>query len=325
MNELSAYSFPSTVCLIDDDTDLLTVLVMKLKKGNFYRTSNEPLKAIEFLKNTHASGAVFPQPLDNTEQDDPNRYLVDFDLSPQLKYLENEQRFQEVSVVIVDYSMPEINGVDLMAQLKDKPFKKILLTGEADQGIAIRAFNAGLIDRYLSKNLDIFPLLNEYVAELQAQYFVERSAPIINFMTQQNQAFNQSALKALLHTITKTHQIVEYYLMNKAGSFLLVNAAGKLSYLEVQSEADLKEYTEIAVGNEAPAPIIASLKAYTKMPVFFSEADHQQAVEDWNLEPAMCLETVNGKLYYAVLDTLPEGFINQEKFVSLAAYNHPPI
>jgi CheY-like chemotaxis protein len=54
-------------------------------------------------------------------------------------------RFNNIAVLVVDYSMPTINGIEFCKQLGDKHVYKILLTAEADSDIAINAFNDGII------------------------------------------------------------------------------------------------------------------------------------------------------------------------------------
>ena len=55
----------------------------------------------------------------------------------------NSERFAQISVVITDYAMPEMDGVDFLRQIKHSEIKRILLTGVADEKIAVKAFNWG--------------------------------------------------------------------------------------------------------------------------------------------------------------------------------------
>ena len=41
-------------------------------------------------------------------------------------------KHKKISLIISDYSMPEINGVEFFSSIKEMKAKKILLTGEAD-------------------------------------------------------------------------------------------------------------------------------------------------------------------------------------------------
>jgi CheY-like chemotaxis protein len=302
-NEIAAYYFPSTVFLIDDDAALLSTLLLKLEKTSFYRTSSMPFEALKVLQNTSSLNIAPPQFMDpiEIEEDEANHCVLNLDFNSHLKWLESDRRFQEISVLIVDYTMPGINGIDLVTQLKDKSFKKILLTGEPDQGIAIRAFNEGLIDRYLTKTIDMYSTLNAYIKELQLAYFMEQSASLFNFVAPQNQIAQNDTFKKIFQATIQQLNIVEYYLVNRSGAFLLLDPKGKMYYLDVQSEYNLVAYTDIALGNDAPQAIIARLQNRTAMPIFLNEADEQKTVEDWNLQPAHAIEGSQGKIYYCVL------------------------
>jgi response regulator RpfG family c-di-GMP phosphodiesterase len=63
---------------------------------------------------------------------------------------------EEVCVVITDQRMPQMQGTELLAKLREiKPnCKSILLTGYADINAAIDAINKGSVNRYFSKPWD---------------------------------------------------------------------------------------------------------------------------------------------------------------------------
>lgn len=73
------------------------------------------------------------------------------------KQLDFNKLKETVSGVFVDYDMGEYNGLDFCRKISDIPIKKALLTGVADERIAIEAVNERLIDYYIRKddpNLD---------------------------------------------------------------------------------------------------------------------------------------------------------------------------
>ncbi|HAR63804.1 MAG: hypothetical protein DKM50_08675 [Candidatus Margulisiibacteriota bacterium] len=60
------------------------------------------------------------------------------------------------SVVICDYKMPGMNGIQFLAEIKDlfPDTIRIMLTGQADLNMAIDAVNEGNIFRFLTKPCD---------------------------------------------------------------------------------------------------------------------------------------------------------------------------
>ncbi len=73
-----------------------------------------------------------------------------------LAYAKGEQ----VDVVLADFIMPEMNGLDLLARIKElqPTASRVLLTGYADKDSAIRAINEVGLFQYLEK-----PWENEFV------------------------------------------------------------------------------------------------------------------------------------------------------------------
>ncbi len=68
----------------------------------------------------------------------------------------NHAKEHEFDLVISDYLMPGMNGIDLMARFKEaQPWApRILLTGYADKENAIRAINDVGLFQYLEKPWD---------------------------------------------------------------------------------------------------------------------------------------------------------------------------
>ncbi|MEZ2745712.1 response regulator [Halopseudomonas bauzanensis] len=80
-------------------------------------------------------------------------------------------RDERIGVVLSDYRMPEINGIDLIKLLRktvpaSRVFESILFTGDADKDDVVAALRAGIAD-YYQKPLDLDALLAG-VRELQA-------------------------------------------------------------------------------------------------------------------------------------------------------------
>ncbi|QJW85133.1 response regulator [Ramlibacter terrae] len=86
------------------------------------------------------------------------------DLGYWSKYTE---RYALSRVCVVDFSMPGMDGLQALAELGDWPGSRVLLTGQADEQVAVRAFNRGLIDQFIPKQTqDISRRLIEAVEKL---------------------------------------------------------------------------------------------------------------------------------------------------------------
>jgi thioredoxin reductase (NADPH) len=80
-------------------------------------------------------------------------------------------RGEDVALVVTDQRMPDMNGVELLARVREiaPDTKRVLLTAYADTDVAIRAINDVGLDHYLLKPWDppeehLFPVLDDLLA-----------------------------------------------------------------------------------------------------------------------------------------------------------------
>ena len=107
--------------------------------------------------------------LDSLYRNFKNEFSIDLALGPEIavsKIKENPQ----YSVIIVDMTMPGMNGIELLSVVKELSPEtvKIMLTGNADLKVAIDAVNKGAVYKFLIKpcNLDeLKQIINEGIAE----------------------------------------------------------------------------------------------------------------------------------------------------------------
>jgi len=67
--------------------------------------------------------------------------------------LERMDKGEPIAVLVADMQMPQMNGAELLAEARRRSPStvRIMLTGNSDQGTAVRAVNEGQIFRFLSK------------------------------------------------------------------------------------------------------------------------------------------------------------------------------
>lgn len=88
-----------------------------------------------------------------------------------------KKRNDPVSLLLVDQRMPQMTGVDFIAQATElyPDAKRVLLTAYADTEAAIRAINQAKIQHYLLKPWDppeeqLYPVLDDLLEDWQASY-----------------------------------------------------------------------------------------------------------------------------------------------------------
>lgn len=141
---------PGTVAVLDDDPDFLELAGTSLRTRWRTNVFAEPEALIK-----HAKQEVPFEDADLwTQQEAIGRWRSGASSLPTeiLSYwARNTERFAFTRVSVIDYVMPQLNGLDVLAQLREWRAKRILLTARVQESIAIAGFNAGLIHRFLSK------------------------------------------------------------------------------------------------------------------------------------------------------------------------------
>ena len=154
MKNLTLFAHPTTILIVDDDPVYLRNLALALSSRWAVRTTSSPKRAIEFMRAAN-------EPVFTLEQ----AYRRVFD----------PHRFKTPAILVADYDMPEMNGLELCDALRDASVETILLTGKADKKTAVNAFNEGLISRFLNKQTpDVLQFLTQYFSELNQEFFTKR-------------------------------------------------------------------------------------------------------------------------------------------------------
>jgi len=320
--------FPTTVLLVDDDRRYLDGLVQELdaKKAD-YKKFYEPQKVIDFFKayraNPFSSRCILRQ-----EEEQLEHRTLDIDVRAIHRESYNARRFAEVSVVVIDYAMPQMNGLDLCAAIKRQPVKKILLTGEADETLAVQAFNAGLIDKFVRKDLPNFKsVLNQVVHDLQKQYFHELSGTLVQaLITDAKQPANflgDKIFSDFFENLVAQLGATEFYLMDSEGSFMFLDIYGKPQWLALKNEEAMRALTQFTTYDQTPATVIQALRERRQIPYFHTDEELQTPAAQWQsfLHPAQILKGQD-TYYYALIKDAKAYQIG--KVLSFMEYCHLP-
>ncbi|MDH2917356.1 MAG: response regulator, partial [Gallionella sp.] len=196
----------------------------------------------------------------------------------------NELRFEQVSVVVVDFDMPSIDGLQFCREIKNPHIKKVLLTGKADEKTAIKAFNEGLIDRFILKqDKDAIENLNQSILELQREYFSQSERMLADALSIGKHSFLRDSIFAeRFWDICERLNIVEYYLCSEPDGILMLDAEGTSSLLLLPSEDDILSQYEIAYEQGAPQELLDLLKSNQVVPYFWQTGGHYvPECHDW--------------------------------------------
>lgn len=316
--------FPTTVFFVDDNADFLSNLVLQLDPELAFRLCDSPQAALEMLNETRNFTTPFGRFFSRYHHtgDLPlTHHVIDLNLDKVHREVYNESRFEQVSVVVVDYDMPGIDGLEFCRRIDNPAIRKILLTGKADEKTAVRAFNEGLIDRFILKqDNDAAAVLGRAIAELQQAYLGETERMLADALTIGKHAFLRDPLFAQeFRRICDKKRIVEYYLCSEPDGMLMLDAQGMTTLLLVPNEDNLRSQHEIAFEQGAPQELLAALKSNQVLPYFWRTGYWTPECRDWRACLYPATEFKGNRWYCYAMVYSPPPF-RKEGIVSYQAY-----
>jgi len=304
---------PTSVVVVDDSESFLTELTLSLNSKLSYIAFSEPSEALDFIERSYSHEQLEKTFSENFDADNyglnTTEHQMKIDFSNLYKKIYNPKRFMETTALVVDYSMPAMTGDEFCKRLYETSIKKIMLTSEAVDKLVINLFNEGALNKFISKSAPKCKrIVNNLIAELQKSYFIEKSKTIYEVL-KRNSGFHLAdpCVRQLFNDICSKYNIVEYYMIDAKGNYLLISYKGKPYYLIVSDEKELKEYKEIAQDQKASPFIIKLLDEGKKIPYFANNSELMNASGSaWEayLQPAQKIEGHKNYYYSLVTDNL---------------------
>jgi FixJ family two-component response regulator len=317
---------PSTVVFVDDNERFLNSFTMLLSENLAYRCFSSTSAALSFVNDRASMVPLDQRCFSFLGQQHRAGGTLRLDLALIEQEISNPDRFQDISVVVVDYDMPEMNGLELCQSIRNRRIKKVLLTGVGDEKVAVRAFNDGLIDRFLTKSdPDIAQKINQTIRELQKRYFADISSMIQNTLEMKSPDFvRDQHFIDTFYELKKQRNIAEYYYVEDPNGFLMVTHTGKLYRLVVYSDTQADEQIFAIRKFNPPADIVNRLKNRQSLIWLWTSPDEDVDEPDnfdWHefLHPAKKI-VGNKTWYYAMVDNPPADIEYDEEQASYASY-----
>lgn len=318
--------FPSTTLFLDDSHDFLLNFVLQLDEGVAYRIFDTPRKALDYIQNKRCELELISRHCLSEYTEAKNSPLtnptINLDLAAIHAEVYNPHRFSELSVVVVDYAMPGMDGLEFCRRIENSNIKKILLTGQADEKLAIAAFNEGLIDRYIKKSdINATELITKSIYDLQLQYFQSMSDMVVRVLSMTfPSCLHDKEFAQFFRNLRQEHGIIEYYLVDNCGSFFMLDDDANVSFLLVKNEEDIRLQYNLALESGASKEVLNQLANGEKIPGFWQANASSQSVE-WNNCLVEANRFVSDQTYfYAYLKGSPFAELRQQKILSYHRY-----
>lgn len=297
MNNILSCFFPSTVIAIDDNYAFLNSLEEIISSRNLsFKGFDNPIEALRFInENSKINSLTLSDLIIAGEESAPDWKSVLLNINKLYDEIYNIDRFSKISTVLADYSMPGLNGIELCSKIKNPSIQKILLTGVADERIAIEAFNNGYINRFIKKgSSDLIDNIVENVNKSVYQYFSTYTSDLIKYLPGKEKNYLKDPIFANFFINTcLSKSYVEYYMLDTFGSYLFLTQDGQVSFLSVMPETEMDRVVEIGIDSkEISEESLLGLQSREYMLVSHNRSGLLPPISSWGqyLRPARKLE-----------------------------------
>lgn len=316
------FHHPIKVIFLDDNRQFLDALDLEFgEKFDMltFTESEEALRAIT-KHGQYITNNVF-KITNDVNNDTTTERVIGFEVNNLLSRIYDKTRFDEAAILVVDYEMPDINGIDFCHKLKETKIFKIMLTAEADKDIAIKAFNDGVIHKFILKtNEELHSELALAIQELTRGYFRNVLNNIINAHNHlTNALFSNPLYLQLFSGVVSQTQAVEYYLVDNSGSFVFFDEKAKPTWLIVKHNKELDEQIELLHGYDVPDQIMNGVIKKEKILFLPSSSEYKKTVGDW-VKYMFDSKKLDDNYYYSIVSGQLTDSIDWERVVSYSAY-----
>jgi CheY-like chemotaxis protein len=314
--QLPVYAHPTLTVLVDDSDSFLKSLSFQLDPMLAAKTFHDTSVALQWLRQGTRREQLPLHVNFDTQNQPADQCNVALELERIYRISSQRQRFATPSVLVVDYSMPQMNGLEFCEQVQHLPCKKILFTGAADEKIAVTAFNRGLIDRYIKKSDDhALDQLEIEIVTLQRHYFASRSETLRELVLLHDYRFlDDPAMAALVQQLMHSHGFVEHYIFPSPSGILFFDKRGRGRLMVIATEQGMCAQYEMARDSDAPDSLLNALAERRVLP-FFSDAGgdgmYARAIGDnWHRYCAAAQVCEGVERYYWALFDLPQHYLD---------------
>ncbi len=240
------YHRPSAVAFLDDDAAYLDMLADVMPGDWCVRLYTRTGDCIQNLQQEHA---VWESDV-NAHLQITAAWREGTPLVPQLLqyWCSQPQRYALTNVLVVDYSMPAMTGLEVFSALSKWPAQRVLLTGQADESLAVKVFNQRLINQFVPKQLPhIGQHLTQVVGALNASPLLVHDSIWRNALkTEQCAALQAAGVPQALAVLVRERGWVEYCVLAEPFGILGINAQAVPQWLQLERTQDLPDAAELA-------------------------------------------------------------------------------
>ncbi len=264
--------YPTQIIFVDDNAEFLSTLAMTFSRQFNVKVFDNPQTALSYINEQQRTQHLVEADEKHEAHGESDKWVQQVLTRPNLKRFD-EMRMMEISVLVVDYSMPAMNGIEFCEQIKNSAIKKILLTGYATPMDAVKAFNDNTIHYYLRKSDEnMLDLLENTIHQMQYAYFNELSSSIKSEAIDSGTPFFADVqLAQYFQSVCDSLDVGEYYYLTGPSRFALLSRDGSKSLCIIYTEEDVSEHLKIMLEEDAPEELYNKIASRDFIPLFNSE------------------------------------------------------
>ena len=248
------FYYPTTVMCIDDAEDALRAVSGILLADDLNVESYFELGAALSHLNRKELLPTQNWLVRRDDEEYENEWLQSIQFQKIHHQLFDNNRHKQISVVIVDYDMPQMNGLEFCKKITNPYTRKILLTGVADEKIGIDALNCGVIHQYLRKQDSGLPQKIRAAVKLAQQQYFQHIGAQISYTYQNDPECLLFYDKGVEYLAAVAQRATEYYMWCASGSYIFFDEIGcKKSGFIVKSIKRLEADVELTEDIASPA------------------------------------------------------------------------
>jgi CheY-like chemotaxis protein len=301
-------SFPTKVLFIDDDENFFDIVGNSIDLGENIVFSCLDYKNHVSVINSQ-NNIIVDEILSSDPYNDPENSDINLNYFDMQNLMLNNYKNNYYSVVFIDYDMPSSNGIDVLKSINNPYIYKVLLTGVADEKMAIKAFSDGIINNYIRKHdINLRDLIIEAIKK-GSKYFFEKQTAFLRSKILSNKLkkyalSNNNYIKLLSEYIEK-NDVSEYYLVESIGSYVLIQKDGIKKILHICDNDDIASYIEQLADDNINANIIKQVKNGEKILCYYSRGNFSYTKNNFSLNKnifeARVMDNSNS-YYYAFVE-----------------------
>ncbi|MGF6770271.1 CheY-like chemotaxis protein [Paraburkholderia sp. GAS199] len=273
--------YPASVVFVDDNDSYLDALRRFFPDVSTNLFFTRPQTALAFIrKHARENSLEFAPASACLSETGIERFV---ETSAERDILARDLRFEEVAAVVVDYDMPGMSGVEFLSSLSNLRCSKVLLTGVADETVAVKAFNAGIVDLYLRKtDGDSANRLLHFLNDAKRRHCGEAGWLGLG---ENGMTYCDPRTRRVIDEVVAAQGIVEYYWRPEQNAILMFDRAGDPSVFVAWAESDWISQGEIVADESGPTDLLKRMSVRETMPLFWPEMAYRPGTSFKEMTP----------------------------------------